>query len=213
MVSGVTSSRSRGLSLRPASRRAQLQDREPFDRRVVRPALRRDALHPRVLDSDLFTEKRDLASKAVVLGLESDAGAEVVLRAAPGYAEGDGRHRDGVDDCGPDVAGPALGNPLFTARVGRDHADLEPASPEGACTEIRSSAKREPPEPDARILDDDQRPRLELASESLSDVEHPWRDGVCTLIARADEDNARERFAGSGEKITEVEIEVSTIRP
>jgi len=51
------------LGERPTARRSELQGREPLDRRVVRTALRWDRLHPRVLDSELFMEERDLGAK------------------------------------------------------------------------------------------------------------------------------------------------------
>lgn len=61
-------------------------------------ALRRDAEHPDVLDPDLLDEQGDLPAQAIVLGLEPDAGVEVVLAVAAGDREDDVGHRDGVDD-------------------------------------------------------------------------------------------------------------------
>jgi hypothetical protein len=98
-----------GLGQRPAPCGSKFEDREPLDRWVVGPPLRRDALHPGVLDSNLLVEEGDLGPKAVILGLEPNPSVEVVLGLAAGDGEDDVRHRDGVDDRRSDAAWPALG--------------------------------------------------------------------------------------------------------
>jgi hypothetical protein len=75
---------------------------------VVRPALGRHALHTRILDSDLFEEERDLAFPVVEIRLHSDAGVEVIRDPRLRDGEDDIRHRDGVDEGGPDVAAPSV---------------------------------------------------------------------------------------------------------
>jgi len=100
---------SRGLGLRPAARRAKLQDRKPFDRRVMGPALCGQPLHAGVLDAELLEEHDDLAVQPIVGRLQAGADVEVILDASLSRGEGDVRHRDGVDDGGADEAGPVSG--------------------------------------------------------------------------------------------------------
>jgi len=75
----------------------------------MRPSLRRDSLHSRVLDAEFLGQERHLAAETVVLGLDPHAGVEVVLSMAPGDGEHDVRHRDGMDDRRANVSGPGLG--------------------------------------------------------------------------------------------------------
>jgi hypothetical protein len=98
-----------GFCLRPASRRTQLQNRKPLDRWIVRSALRRDSFHPRVLDSELFTQERNLAIPLVELGLEPDPHVEMARGPGPREGEREIRHRDGIHDGGADAAGPVSG--------------------------------------------------------------------------------------------------------
>ena len=96
-----------GFCLRPASRGAQFEDRETFDRRVVWPALRRYAFHPRVLDSEFFTQERGLAVPLVELGLEPDSHVEMALGPGSRKGEREIRHRDGIHDGRAEIAWPA----------------------------------------------------------------------------------------------------------
>jgi hypothetical protein len=98
-----------GFGLRPTASRAEFQDRESFNRRVVRPALCRHAFHSRVFDAEFLEEQQDLALQVVGIGLESGARIELVLGATATGDERDVCHRNGVHDRGPNVAGPALG--------------------------------------------------------------------------------------------------------
>jgi hypothetical protein len=94
---------SRGLGLRPGARCAQLQDRETLDRRLVRPTLRGEALHARVLDAEFLLEHRNLTLQSVGGGLQAGAGVNVNLGPSQRCGAGDVRHRDGVDDGRADV--------------------------------------------------------------------------------------------------------------
>lgn len=112
----------RGLRLRPASCRAQLEDREALTRRVVGPSLRGDTLHASVLDTQFFPQERDSPISLVEFGLEPNTHVEVVRGAGSRAGEGDARHRDRVDDGGADVSGPVLGqrNPLMFRSCGQE---------------------------------------------------------------------------------------------
>jgi hypothetical protein len=96
----------RGLGLGPAPSGSQLEDREPFNRRVVRSALRWEALHPGVLDADLLMEERQLGSQTLVLGAQPHLGVEGALEVATGGRRGDSRHRHRLEYRGADEAGP-----------------------------------------------------------------------------------------------------------
>src|SRR5262249_37614570 len=97
-----------GLRLRPATRGAQLKDCKPLNRRVVRPAMRRDLLHASVLDAHLPPKEEDLASQALVLRLKPDSRVEIVCDPAARVSYGRPRQCDGVDDCGSHTSGPTL---------------------------------------------------------------------------------------------------------
>jgi hypothetical protein len=108
-----------GLCLRPASCGSQFENRESFSRRVVRPTLRRDAFHSRILDSELFTQERDLAVPLVELDLLRDLAIGIVGRSSTRGSEDNACHRDGVDDGRADVTGPTPGqeNALSSLRA------------------------------------------------------------------------------------------------
>ena len=57
------------LSTRPTSHRTQLQDGHPFDRRILRPPLRIDAVHPGSDNSQFFTQQNYFGFQPVDLRL------------------------------------------------------------------------------------------------------------------------------------------------
>jgi hypothetical protein len=114
------------LSLRPATRRAWLEDREPLDRRVVRAALGGESLHAGILDAEFLVQEGDLSSQAIVVGLEPDPRGEMVVAMSARDAERDVGDRDGVDYRRADTARPALRSlrespcrPLSRSRINR----------------------------------------------------------------------------------------------
>ena len=85
-----------GLRCRPAPSGAELEDREALHRRVVRTAMRRDALHASVLDAQLLAEQGQLV-------LQADGGGDAV----GGREQGDPGQGEGVEDGGTGAMGPA----------------------------------------------------------------------------------------------------------
>jgi hypothetical protein len=110
---------SSGLRQRPGPGNTEFENREPFDRRVVRMALGRDAFHARVLNSDLFIEERDLPPKLVILSVEAGTGIELMFGTVPSSDERDVGHRNRVDNGGADAARPVLGK-WSAVRYGRN---------------------------------------------------------------------------------------------
>jgi hypothetical protein len=97
------------LRQRPCPCRAQLENRQPFGRWVVRPALGRDSQHPRVLDPHLFPDQGQLLSQSVVLSLEPDPCIPVVGGPTARGSQREVGQGDGVDHGRLDLAGPAPG--------------------------------------------------------------------------------------------------------
>ena len=112
------------LGERPAPRRPQFENGESLDGRVVRPALRRDALHPRVLDAQLLAEERDFLAEPVVLLGEAGPGVPGVGGVAAGGGQGEPRQGDRVEGSGPDASGPPFRQGDDDSGVARQHAIL-----------------------------------------------------------------------------------------
>lgn len=109
--------------LRPASRRAKLENGQALDRRVVRPPLGRDHLHPRILDAHLLFQKCDLLPEAAVLGLQADSFIPSVRRAAHCHRQGCLRHADYVENGRSNVMWPqAWQRRMGLARLNRHSA-------------------------------------------------------------------------------------------
>lgn len=115
------------LGKRPVARRPKLEDREPFDRRVVRAALGWELLHASVFDAGLLAEEVDFLAEPIVFFLEADAGAGAVGGDAAGVGQGDLCERDGVHDGGSDAPGPALRKRKFVVVHGSSHRLLREA--------------------------------------------------------------------------------------
>jgi len=112
---------SAGLGQGPAACRPKLEDGEPFDRRVVRPSLRRDPEHAGVLDSGFLLEQSDLLTETFVFGLEADPRVPVVGRPATGRGDRSLGQRDGMDDRRADALGPLVGQWDAEKRSGPSH--------------------------------------------------------------------------------------------
>src|SRR5207247_2121895 len=108
--------------------------------------MRRDLLHPGVLDATLLSEEQDLVAEPLVLFLEPDALVEVVGRPAPGVGDGGPRKGDRLDDSRPDAAGPSLGkgNVMVTWEGGHGrllHKLKQVGSPTRLCGFARGRAR------------------------------------------------------------------------
>ena len=137
----------RRLSQRPAPCGAQFQDCEPFDRRVVRPALSGEQLPAGIFDAEFLLEQRDLLLEAFVLGLESDARVEVMLGPTLRDGERGAGHRHGVDDRRAHAAGPALRKGYRSVLGFRDDRQLPRVESVGVRSCTREDAGKGPRSP------------------------------------------------------------------
>ena len=76
------------LLKRPCPSRLDLEDRHPFDRRIMRPTRCRDQSHAGILDTKFLPEQSHLALKPVVFRLESYPSIDTIRRPAPRVGTG-----------------------------------------------------------------------------------------------------------------------------
>ena len=87
-----------GLGLRPSVSCLELEDGHAIRRAVVRPMMRMDLGHARILDANLFPEQIEILAETLILAGESDAGIDAVRSPSPGAGDGIVSKRNDVDD-------------------------------------------------------------------------------------------------------------------